>query len=170
MRDWVGALTSISNANNLNVRALTPISYIRWEISLIKASPIYIYIPLFRRWISWTFFPLVWSHLNELDVFFSCYQLKWKTTVNRSIANSWNNKNVLTVTSRIRTAIQNLKIRKALIIITSCIETTNSNATSATKCSSMLLTRSSMTKWWSRSREVSYNIHFLFKFYPLFFF
>ena len=34
-----GGLTFIYNANNLNVRAPNPISHIRWEISLIGASP-----------------------------------------------------------------------------------------------------------------------------------
>ena len=47
MRDRVGALTSISDANNLNARALTPFSPIRCEISLIGAFPIYIYIYIY---------------------------------------------------------------------------------------------------------------------------
>ena len=36
MRDWVGSLTSISNVNNLNMKVPTPISYIKWEISIIE--------------------------------------------------------------------------------------------------------------------------------------
>ena len=46
MRDSMGPLTSISNANNLNVRAPTLISHSKVRDTLIGTSP-YIYIYFF---------------------------------------------------------------------------------------------------------------------------